>query len=626
MTKGKKCAVVFATDARPDDLNRMGYSMRALDRFMTAPHDTFVLTDDKSVRFEGDATVLDPVPALESVGIFGSEWACSRWPFAAVFRLAIPLMQELAGYDRVVYFDTDIMAFSNLDGLFTFDLRDHEVVGAAETPGNRFDDRSQNIISALPPDAVSAMRSWIWGGTPLSYKSYINSGVLLWHPSKIAENGMDWYIQRLSWAWPKLRRGEGFQFIDQDFINYMMDSAALLSDRYNALLIGSVDNAAIVHHVCGTKSLMIEGARKRYGSDPYDPETRVVTQFQTRATSVCVSDLFNHSFVISTPQDEGRRNAFFNNLRDGGVTTDPALLLGVRLGVGRVPAFGLGDLDAGSVRNLGCGLSHLAVICAAKALDWPHVLVFEDDARFAPPCDIRTLENALSKVPVRSELIKLGFSSPQLGAEPRQLRAFPNLVEFDTTWGSHAYVVFKGWYDTAIDILTRSSITADTDVMNLPLVPDRLKPKASGLYHTAVNVFDQRPQDTSPTVRGCVSRPDRSNEELDETAERLSNNWPYFSFGPDGVRYSVGTILRDGNAEEGDFYMNVFCLVRVARALGLRFVGARGGGKTYTIPCGAFDTVAPFTVDAQTPRAADALAQFLDGGDNDTNDKKETQA
>lgn len=624
MTKGKKCAVVFATDARPSDLTCLGYALRSIDRHMTAPHDTFVLTDDKSVRFEGDTTVLDPVPALESVGISESEWAYPHWPFASVFRLAIPLMPELAGYDRVVYFDTDAMAFSNLDGLLTLDLRDYEVVGAAETPGNRFGDRSRNVISALPPDAVPAMRAWLWGDTPLSFKPYMNAGVLLWHPSKITDNGMDWYIRRLSWAWPKLRRGEGFHFIDQDFINYMMDSAALLSDRYNALLYGTVDDAAIVHYMRDTKPLMVEGARKRYGPDPYDPETKTVTQFQTRAVSVRVSDLFNHSFVISTPQDEGRRNAFFNNLRDGGVTTDPALLLGVCPSVGRVPAFGLDGLDAGSAKVLGCGLSHLAVICAAKSLDWPHVLVFEDDARFTTSRGVQALENALSKVPVRSELIKLGFSSPQLGAEPLRLRAFPNLVEFDTTWGGHAYIVFKDWYNSAIDILTHSSVTADTEVMNFPLVPDSVKPKASGLYHTAVNLFDQMPQDTSPEVKGGVSRPDASAEELDETAERLSNNWPYFGFGGD-IRYSVGTIPRDGNAEEGDFYMNVFCLVRVARALGLRFVRAHGLGKTYTIPAAAFDTVAPFTVDARTPRAADALAPFLDGNDG-TNEKKETQA
>lgn len=629
MTKGKKCAVVFATDAKPDDLNRMGYSMRALDRFMAAPHDTFVLTESKSVRFDGGGgvAIADPTPVLTGVGIRPSGWGRTHWPFAVMYRLAIPLMPEFSGYDRAVYLDTDTLAFSGVDGFMAFDMKGHEVVGAPEIIGNRYDDRGADASSVLPPEGVGAMRSWLWGATPLSYKSYMNAGVLLLDLSKIRENGIDWYVRRLTWAWPRLRVGEGFRCRDQDFVNFMMDSATLLSSRYNALFPDQPNGATIVHYVGDSKPKMLWEVRKRYGGDPYNPETGVVTVSPTVGMRLSVEELFEHSFVVSLPESEGRRNAFFNDLHDRNHVDvrDPRVFFGVRVEPGPAPAFGLAGLG-GETHAFGCGLSHLAIVCAAKALGWPSVLVFEDDARFADAEGRSLLASLVSSVPACSKLVKLGFSPSQDGADPFHPRSFPNLVEGDVTWGAHAYVMFKDWYDTAIDILTRSSVTPDTDVMNLLYVPDRLKGVASGLYHTAVNVFDQRPQDTSPKVSGWVSRPDMSGEELDETAERLSNNWPYFSFGPDGVRYSRGTIPRDGNAEEGDFYMNVFCLVRVARALGLRFVRARGGGKTYTIPGGAFDTVAPFAVDAQTPRAADALAQFLDGGDNDTNDREETQA
>lgn len=108
-----------------------------------------------------------------------------------------------------------------------------------------------------------------------------------------------------------------------------------------------------------------------------------------------------------------------------------------------------------------CFLSHMAVVKAAQALDWPFVCVFENDAVPRKNCREK-LEAYLAGLPPETGLLKLGH----LGSLDGNIKRRGGFVEIKT-YGAHAYVVFRRYYREYMR-LARQDLHIDRLAMNEP--------------------------------------------------------------------------------------------------------------------------------------------------------------
>jgi lipopolysaccharide biosynthesis glycosyltransferase len=253
-------AIVYASDGRDSD--RLIMSAASARLALGDNVKFFILTElDKYPGFQG-ATLVNPMGALKSIGFFKDGWN-RRWPFACLFRLAIPLLDEFAGYDRLLYLDTDTLVRSRaVDQLFTMQSGGFEAAGAQDIECRQMD-IEKHIKFSLSPEARSKMKKALWDRRAKAANGYINSGVLVEFLDEIRNNGIDWYKQRMKWFWEAITRGK-FSFPDQDFINVMMDVAPVLSVRFNRFA-GDFGTNCIVQHFVGNTKANMKGTASKMG-------------------------------------------------------------------------------------------------------------------------------------------------------------------------------------------------------------------------------------------------------------------------------------------------------------------------------------------------------------------------
>lgn len=107
----------------------------------------------------------------------------------------------------------------------------------------------------------------------------------------------------------------------------------------------------------------------------------------------------------------------------------------------------------------------MSAVKMAKFLDWPCVLVLEEDAW---PCfnAARKLEQYLAGIPDDIHLLVLGnvaFNSR--GKHEKDSR----YDKIGLNYGSHAYIVFKSGYDEYLDCIDSNSLNAIDDIF--PALP-----------------------------------------------------------------------------------------------------------------------------------------------------------
>lgn len=150
--------------------------------------------------------------------------------------------------------------------------------------------------------------------------------------------------------------------------------------------------------------------------------------------------LLGNSFVISIPGNEAQLSRFNYLFRRA--------FPGVKL-----PRLYRGFKNRGLGGNYNCSLSHAGVVRMAKALDMPFVCIFEDDAY---PCiDAESaLAEVLHAVPDDAGVLVLGYLSRTDtlvdDADRVPHSAAIRFMRSGNTWGTHAYVVFSGFYDRFI--------------------------------------------------------------------------------------------------------------------------------------------------------------------------------
>lgn len=146
-------------------------------------------------------------------------------------------------------------------------------------------------------------------------------------------------------------------------------------------------------------------------------------------------------FVINLRRDVARRAAFFERFAaTGAPLREPILFDGVdgrELGV--APPW----VSRGRVGAFGCFLSHLTLwtraFAAGFAESWTPILVFEDDATFAPDFAER-LADALAELPDDFDLLYLGGQHLTRN-RPGPTVFSPNLYRAANVNRLHAYVV-----------------------------------------------------------------------------------------------------------------------------------------------------------------------------------------
>lgn len=274
-----KPIIVYCTDG--NDIQFLKASIFSVRKYIKDV-DIYVLSDtlDKSVL--NDVTILDPTIILNSLGFFSNRWG-RKWPYATLYRMAIPLMDEFKDVDTVVYLDTDTLVLSeNVKQLVEANVGEYEILGAKDSNGT-WTRMSKCIRSDLSLQAAGAIIQKLWSKRQLEGTKYINAGVAVWNLKKIRENDLEWYRQRLKWFWEAELKC-GFDFLDQDFINTMMYTDPNMSNAYNAFydrsnVPASIKDEDIVirHYIKGSKGKMLELAES-LGFNPADgaPERIVV--------------------------------------------------------------------------------------------------------------------------------------------------------------------------------------------------------------------------------------------------------------------------------------------------------------------------------------------------------------
>lgn len=169
-----------------------------------------------------------------------------------------------------------------------------------------------------------------------------------------------------------------------------------------------------------------------------------------------LQDLLEKSFVITIHDD--RFNIFCNNFLKCGLTTLPKKYTGFTM-----PNKIYKDIGLNKTSNTAnCSFSHISIIKLAESLNWPFVCIFEDDAY---PCVdiISKLQLLLTDIPNEVDMIKLGYLSIRnnLLYLSSNKRFYLNAI----TWGSHAYIVFKKYYQAYYKLFNIMP-TADELLMN----------------------------------------------------------------------------------------------------------------------------------------------------------------
>lgn len=212
---------------------------------------------------------------------------------------------------------------------------------------------------------------------------------------------------------------------------------------------------------------------------------------------ISLDDLIEHSFCIACNNADYERFAedFKKKL---GVDKAPRMFRGFVFNVGFYPALGIWSDRKVDRKDLGCSLTHSRIIQMAKALDWPYVCIFEDDARLvssekgrflgildAIPDDINILRFSSTRISsLYKELHKMAHDVTRSGhvCDPRT--GFLQLREFRAT--ASAYCIFKEAYDTSLEITGRYNPLSD----NVAFHGCYARPYVGSLLFSYVNSFD----------------------------------------------------------------------------------------------------------------------------------------
>lgn len=152
--------------------------------------------------------------------------------------------------------------------------------------------------------------------------------------------------------------------------------------------------------------------------------------------NITVHDLLQHSFVITI--DNKRYTKFcqrFTNCK----LNNPLPTKYIGFTVQNV------FKDSNKMNNgfLNCSFSHAAIVKFAQAMQYEYVCIFEDDA-VPNVSTYDKLQNILKNIPDNTDILKFGWNRESDNKLPTI--HFNHLFDCRSTYGAHAYVVFKQYF------------------------------------------------------------------------------------------------------------------------------------------------------------------------------------
>lgn len=264
----KKHILCYASDGK--DYDRLEMSAWSARKFLGDDVQIVVLTSHYFYPAIHGVKLITPIDYLREVGIFPYGWNRPKY-YSALHRLIIPLIKEFENVDRVVYLDNDTLIFSEeaKDILFNSELPDYEVIGVPDVA--RLRSRTKNLINNEVNEYSKSKLREMWERTNKYNTPYINAGAIIFNLKRIRENGIDWYKERLKMFWDHELSGK-FHYIDQDFINVMLEVSPSIDDRINVIAQRDRKDAILRHYV---------GDWKRYQS----PDAIKLGYFKNAAAS-----------------------------------------------------------------------------------------------------------------------------------------------------------------------------------------------------------------------------------------------------------------------------------------------------------------------------------------------------
>ena len=173
--------------------------------------------------------------------------------------------------------------------------------------------------------------------------------------------------------------------------------------------------------------------------------------------NIAIQQLLDHAFVISV--DDFRYQLFCKRFAKYGLNCPmPRLYTGFQLKNGVYRESGL--IKTKNLCN--CYFTHIALVKMAQSLDWPYIVIFEDDAL---PCKeiVGKLSYYIDALPNDVDIFKMGH----LRYIDRPTELTKDFIRV-RTYGSHAYVIFKKYYQDYIDIASNKDLHVDCTCMNNP--------------------------------------------------------------------------------------------------------------------------------------------------------------
>lgn len=177
--------------------------------------------------------------------------------------------------------------------------------------------------------------------------------------------------------------------------------------------------------------------------------------------TIGVDQLMKNSFVISI--DKAKYDAFAESFRQAGFETVPRLIDGFKVNTdGNCPVDKHYKLPPLKYPILGNSFTHAAIVKYGKTFGLDFVCIFEDDAF---PCNsaAQKLGRYLTDIPDSCNVLKLGYN--MIYGSDRANAVGSKYIAGLRTWGSHAYVVFRKYYDQYMRIFEKH-IVCDDAVFN----------------------------------------------------------------------------------------------------------------------------------------------------------------
>lgn len=246
----KTKALVYAVDDSTECLLQLVMSLKSVRRYSKEPIDAYILTN-KPKSWMNDlygAKVVDVSQLVIDYGLDKMEldWRGNPVPPMLLFRLLIPVVEELKGYDQVLYLDTDTEVWSSeFFDIFTKDNEGHEITAVKDSLSGagavvrtaRVRD-SKGTTWKDPPDIFNK-----WDAIAKREVAYVNSGVLVFDMPKLI-NGYDKRIRYILNVVKTLKP----YYSDQEALNVYFDIFAVVDRKFNGWR-GKSEGAFLRHYV-----------------------------------------------------------------------------------------------------------------------------------------------------------------------------------------------------------------------------------------------------------------------------------------------------------------------------------------------------------------------------------------